>query len=114
MSRKDLSEYKKSYHAFRHHAWAGTVLLAVILAIRLLLLETADILTPVIVILALYILIALIFTYRYRAGLTAKDEVVKVQSSFEIKKEGIKAETEKERFKLEKKKAKAEVKKAKK
>ena len=114
MTPKDLSEYKKKYHTFRHHAWAGLGFLSVVIAIRLLFPDTAHILTPVIVILAIYILVALIFTYKYRSGLFAKETVVQVEPSVEIEKEKLKAEVEKERLKLEKKKAKAEAKKSKK
>ncbi len=110
MKEKDLSEYKRKYHNFRHHAWAGLGFLSVVLAIRLIFLEQTEILTPIIVILAIYILVALLFTYIYRAGLSAPDQVVKVESSDEIEKEILNAEVEKERLKLEKKKAKAEVK----
>lgn len=114
MSRKNLLEYKKKYQAFRHHAWAGLGFLSVALAVRLILLESSEILTPIIFILMLYILIALLFTYKYRTGLSAPDETIKIQPSDEIEKEKIKAETEKKRLKLEKKKAKAEAKKEKK
>lgn len=115
MNERDLAEYKRKYHVFRHHAWAGLGFLSVVLAFRLIFLESAQILTPVIVILAIYIIIALIFTYRYRIGLTAKEKVVKVESlSDEVQKERIRADVEKERLKLEKKKAKAEAKKGKK
>lgn len=118
MSEKDLVEYKKKYNAFRHHAWAGLGFLSVILAFRLIFLDQAQILTPVVVILAIYIIIALIFTYRYSMGLSAEDRVVKVEkvesSSDEVEKERIKAEVEKERLKLEKKKVKSEAKRAKK
>ena len=64
MTPKDLVGYKKKYHSFRHHAWAGLGFLSVILAFRLIFLDQAQILTPVVVILAIYIFIALIFTYR--------------------------------------------------
>ena len=114
MSEKDLSEYKRKYHAFKHHAWAGAVLLSVILAIRLVFLESTELLTPIVFILAIYILIALIFTYLYRTGLSAKDEIIQVQPSVELEKEKLNAEIEKELIKVEKKKAKAEAKKAKK
>ena len=110
MSQRNLSEYKKKYHAFRHHAWAGLGFLSVVLAIRLIFLESTELLTPIIVILALYILVALIFTYRYRAGVSIPDQVVKVETSAEIEKERLKTEVEKERLKDEKKKAKAEAK----
>lgn len=114
MREKDLAEYKKKYHAFRHHAWAGLGFLSVVLAIRLIFIGSTEILTPIIVILAIYIIIALIFTYRYSAGLSAEEKIVKVEPSVEIGKEQIKAEVEKERLKIEKKKAKADAKKAKK
>ena len=110
MNGKDLSEYKRKYHTFRHHAWAGLGFLSVTLAIRLLFLDQTQFLTPVVVILAIYILVALLFTYRYRTGLSAPDQVVKIEPSVEIEKERINAEVEKERLKIEKKKAKAEEK----
>ena len=59
-------------------------------------------------------MIALIFTYKYRIGLSAEETVVQVEPSLELEKEKLKAEVEKERLKIEKKKAKSEAKKAKK
>lgn len=114
MTPKDLAEYKKRYHSFRHHAWAGLGFLSVVLALRLIFFKTADFLTPIVVILALYIVIALIFTYKYRIGLSAEETVVHVEPSVELEKEKLRAEVEKERLKIEKKKAKLEVKKTKK
>lgn len=114
MNKKDLSEYKRKYQAFRHHAWAGLGFLSVMLAFRLIFFDQAQLLTPIIVILAIYIVIALIFTYRYRAGLPAEEKVLQVQPSAELEKEKIRAKVEKERLKVEKKKAKTEAKKAKK
>ena len=110
MNGTDLSEYKRKYHTFRHHAWAGLGFLSVVLAVRLLFLEQTQILTPVVVILLIYILVALLFTYIYRSGLSAPDKIVKVEPSVEIERERIDAEIEKERLKLEKKKVKAEAK----
>ncbi len=118
MKEKELIEFKKKYHAFRHHAWAGLGFLSVVLAFRLIFFEEAELLTPVIIILAIYIVISLIFTYRYRAGLSYEDKTVKIEkiesSRDELEKEKIRVETEKKRLKLEKKKAKGEVKKNKK
>lgn len=114
MSPKDISEYKKKYQRFRHHAWAGLGFLSVAFALRLLFPESFEMLTPVIFILVIYIVVALLFTYGYRAGLSAEEKVVQVQPSVEIEKEKIHAEVEKERLKLEKKKAKTEAKKTKK
>ena len=113
MTKKDLSGYKRKYQAFRHHAWAGLGFLSVVLAVRLVLSENSpDILVPIIFVLVIYIIVALLFTYRYRAGLSVKQEVI--HPSEELEKEKICAEVEKERLKVEKKKAKAESKKAKK
>ena len=114
MSKKDLAEYKRKYQTFRHHAWAGLGFLSVTLAIRLIFLESTVILTPVIVILAIYIIIALIFTYRYREGLNASIDTVMGSPSIEFEKEKLKTDIEKEKLKLEKKKAKSEIKKQKK
>ena len=105
MKSKDLSEYQRKYKAFRHHAWAGLGFISVVLAIRLIFVETTDILTPIIFFLVIYVVIAILFTYRYRSGLSVQKQVVSVDSSVKI---------EKERLKLEKKKAKLEAKKAKK
>jgi len=110
MNGTDLLEYKRKYHTFRHHAWAGLGFLSVVLAVRLLFLEQTQILTPVVVILLIYILVALLFTYIYRSGLSVPDKIVKVEPSVEIERERIDAEIEKVRLKLEKKKAKAEAK----
>jgi len=114
MEKKDLSEYKRKYQAFRHHAWAGLGFLSVVLAIRLIFFDQSGFLTPIVVILAIYIVFALLFTYKYRSGLSAEEKFVQVEPSVELEKEKIGAEVEKERLKLEKKKAKAEAKKAKK
>ena len=114
MNDKKLIEFKKKYHAFRHHAWAGLGFLSVVLAFRLIFFEEADLLTPVIIVLAIYIIVALIFTYRYRAGLSYEEKIVNIEKiespKNDIKKEEIKAELEKKRLKIEKKKAKSEAK----
>ena len=118
MNAKNLSENKRKYHAFRHHAWAGTVLLSVFLAIRLIFYYQLEFLTPVImiliIVLIIYIIISLFFTYKYRSGLSARDEIVQVQPSIELEKDKLKAEVEKERLKLEKKRVKSKMKKEKK
>jgi len=114
MERKDLSGYKRKYQTFRHHAWAGLGFLSVVLALRLIFPASSWVLEPIIFVFVVYIVIALLFTYRYRSGLSAEEKVVQVQPSVELEKEKIRAEVEKERLKLEKKKAKTEAKKAKK
>jgi len=113
MNRKDLSEYKRKYGVFRHHAWAGLGFLSVLLAIRIIVPSLSEIIHPILAILAIYVVVSLLFTYKYRLGLTA-EKVIQIQPSDEIEKERMKIEVEKELLKVEKKKAKAEVKKAKK
>jgi len=113
---KDLSEYKRKYDMSRHHAWAGSVLLAVLLAVRVFL-ETSEIkiddwiIIFVGVLLVIYILTAVFLTYKYRSGLSVSREQV-VQVKVEPSKTDV--DLEKEHLKIEKKKAKIEVKKAKK
>ena len=103
MSVKDLSEYKRKYAWYRHHAWAGAILLSVVLAARLFIRIDSVLLLPVVLVLIVYIVVALVFTYRYSAGLSVEDTKVEVPSSVE-------SERVKAQVKLEKKKAKASVK----
>jgi len=102
MKKKDLATYKRKYQAFRHHAWAGLGFLSIAFALKLLFPESFEMLTPVIFILVIYIVVALLFTYGYSAGLSVDEKIVHVKSSS--------SNIEKERLKVEKKKAKAEVK----
>ena len=64
---------------------------------------------PIGILLIVYILIALFFTYKYSSGLAAEQKTVQ-----EVHVHTDNAEVEKQRLKVEKKKAKAEAKKAKK
>jgi len=107
-----MTRNKQKYDNARHHAWAGSVLLAVLIAIRLII-ETSEIdiddriIFGIMLILIIYTIIAVFFTYKYQSGITEESEqkVVHIHKSDDI---------EKERLKLEKKKAKAEAKKLKK
>jgi hypothetical protein len=110
MIKKDLQTYKRKYQVFKHHAWAGLGFLSVLLAIRIIFPKPSEMLTPLIFILIIYVVIALLLTYKYSAGLSVGEKVIQVQPSIETEKELIKADVEKERLKLEKKKAKAEIK----
>ena len=107
-AKKDLTDYKRRYNLFRHHAWAGLGFISVLLAVRILFPELLELLQPILVVLIVYVVIALIFTYKYRAGLSAKQETVR--HSKELEKEKIHADVEKKRLKLEKKKTKAKIK----
>jgi len=109
MKEKDLSEYKRKYEISRHHAWAGTAFLSLLLAFRYFVPSIPDVIfIPIVSILALYILIGLICTYKYRAGLSAKQWPD--NQSDQLEKEKMVAEVEKKRIKLFKKRAKAEAK----
>jgi MFS superfamily sulfate permease-like transporter len=109
MKEKDLPEYKRKYEISRHHAWAGTALLSLLLAFRYFITSIPDVVfIPIVSILAFYILIGLICTYKYRAGLSVGQRPD--YTSEEVEKEAIRAEVEKKRIKLDKKRAKAEAK----
>ncbi len=118
MEKKDLAEYRKKYDIARHHAWAGTALLSVVLAIRIFLLTGENSNIPdiiffsLILLIIVYILISLLFTYIHRSCLTVEQE--KISSSEEIVRHKMDTDLEKARLKLEKKKAKTEVKQIKK
>jgi hypothetical protein len=114
MTKKDLSAYKRKYQSFRHHAWAGLGFITVFMALLVIFPKFSQILTPIIFILIIYVVVALIFTYRYRTGLAAEEKIIQIEPSQEIEKEKIKADVEKEKIKLEKKKAKAKLKEKKK
>lgn len=120
MLKKDLAEYKRKYDMYRHHAWAGGILLSVLMSIRVLLdiLGVSNIpdfiIFPIGFILVFYVLISIFFTYKYRSGLTVQQNqrIIQVKTtSDDVEKEKIRAKVEKEKLKLEKKKVKAGVKK---
>jgi len=106
---KDLSDYKRKYEISRHHAWAGTAFLSLLLAFRYLVTSIPDVVfIPIVSLLAVYIFMGLICTYKYRAGLSAGQRPD--YASEELKTEMIRAAIEKKRIKLDKKRAKAEAK----
>jgi len=102
MNEKVLSENKRKYNIARHHSWAGTVILSVVLAIRILIPDIPNIiLYSVVSVLVVYILCSLFFTYKYRSGLSLQEKIASVDASVEV---------EKERLKFEKKRNKTEAK----
>ena len=100
------------YQRFHHHAWAGTVLLTILLSLRIFL-EISEITVDDRIFLIgglaliLYILISLFYTYRYRFG-AQKDELQPSTSVITYAQQAI--ELEMERIKSEKKTTKAEMK----
>lgn len=111
---------KTKYAMAKHHAWAGSILLAILLAIRVFFETTENQINDTLfltigILLVLYILVALLFTYRYRSGLsTTEEKANNILPSEAITKEKIQSDLEKERLKLEKKRIKAEAKASKK
>lgn len=110
--KKDIKFKKRKYHIFKHHAWAGLGFLAVLFAIRVIFPLSDDLLTPIIFILVIYVLVALIFTYKYRSELSSQQpsDITKL----ETKKYKNSKKISKNQVKIEKKRAKAEAKKEKK
>jgi len=119
---KEESNYKKKYQAVRHHAWAGSVILAILLSLRILVeiseytIKHFDLIILLLgVIIIIYTLTALFFTYKYRKGILIEEKPLQIiTETEELEKEKIKADVEKERLKIEKKKTKTEAKKIKK
>jgi hypothetical protein len=120
MTKKNISDIKKKYAISKHHAWAGSIFLAILLAIRVFL-ETSEIniddgiILSIGLLILVYVLVSLILTYKYRSGLTIDENIIQPSySSDNNKNEKIKAKIDKERLKKEKKKSKNELKKIKK
>ncbi|HUU39771.1 MAG TPA: hypothetical protein VMW42_02405 [Desulfatiglandales bacterium] len=109
MAEKDLSECRRKYEISRHHAWAGTALLSVLLALRYLVTIIPD---GIFILLGsgiiLYILAGLAFTFKYGAGLFSRQGAG--YRPEESGKEKVMAKAEKGRLKLEKKRVKSEAK----
>jgi high-affinity K+ transport system ATPase subunit B len=91
-------ENRKRYNLFKHHAWAGTALLSVLLAIRILIPFPNQLFIPLGVILIIYILFTVSFTYRYSTALSSDDTSQQSES------------LEKDKLKMEKKRLKNEAK----
>ena len=120
MEKKNLYEYKKKYAISKHHAWAGSLFLAILLAIRIFF-ETSNIkfddkiILFIGAIIVIYMMIALFFTFKYRTGLSADDKHIEVDIYSNIRdKEQINNKLEKEKIKIEKKREKTKLKKQKK
>jgi len=109
-NKKDPSYHKRKYQTFRHHAWAGTGFLSVFLATRLLFPDYSLYLNPIIIILIIYIIVSLLFTFRYREGLHTEEQKIQIPKSEVLTVKELDIKLEKEKIKLEKKKAKAESK----
>ena len=117
MSGRLKKGFREKYSVFKHHAWAGSVLLAVLLATRVFLeklgVKNYDTLFVAIgSILVLYTLSAVILTYRYRSGLYVDSNMGNLHVHYPSDNPDVKRE--KQFLKTEKKKLKAEVKKIKK
>ena len=109
MPKKDFSSYRRKYDISRHHAWAGTALLSVLMALRYIFALIPNILIILLgSVIIIYILVALGFTFKYREALSAEQR--RNENGSEAVRERSRAAAEKELSKLEKKRTKAEVK----
>jgi len=109
VEKRDLTEHKRRYDISRHHAWAGTAFLSVLLALRYIIPGFPSYLfIPLCTLLILYIVVSLLYTFKYRHGLSA--EPVSRPDPEEFSKAEHEAKVAKERVKAEKKRAKAEAK----
>jgi hypothetical protein len=116
----DSSELKKKYAISKHHAWAGSILLAILLAIRIFF-ETSNIneYNQIILIagffIIIYMIISLLFTYKYRSGLSIDEKSINLNiSSDNVEKSKINEKLNKNLAKIEKKKTKEKLKELKK
>jgi hypothetical protein len=108
MVQRDLADYARKYEIFRHHAWAGTALLSILLALRYFVAAIPRyIFIPPGTLLIVYILIAVLYTYGYRAGLSKRQEFD--QPSQPTGKPGAQTVAP-ESLKIEKKRVKSEAK----
>ena len=117
---KDLSNIKKKYAISKHHAWAGSILLAILLAIRIFF-ETSNIneYNQIILIIAFfiifYMIISLILTYKYRSSLYFDEKPINVNlNSDALKTLKNNEKYDKNYAKIQKKKSKEKLKKLKK
>ena len=117
---KDLSDKKKKYAISKHHAWAGSILLTILLAVRIFF-ETSNIneYNELILIIGffiiIYMLISLIFTYKYRSGLSLDVKNIDATiSSNKLENIKMKEKYNKNYSKIKKKKTKEKLKKLKK
>jgi len=75
MVKEDLADYTRKYEIFRHHAWAGTAFLSILLALRYFITSIPRyVFIPLGTLLIVYILICVLYTYKYRAGLSKSQE----------------------------------------
>jgi hypothetical protein len=123
MNKKPKTDFKHRYAIAKHHAWAGSVLLAILGALRWFISDTEYPQQDFYFIMALiliitYILIALLYTYRYRSGLSQNEGIIqgKINRNVESRStvDSSQISSQKEQVKIEKKLAKTENKRLKK
>jgi hypothetical protein len=106
MEQRRVLRDKKRYDIFRHHAWAGTALLSVLLALHYMIPQFPYYLFIVLcTVLIVYILVSLLYTFKYRQGLSAGE--IPQGGPEELEEAKQEAKIEKRRLKADKKKAKA-------
>ena len=100
MMKTTILDEKQRYAWYRHHAWAGAILLSVVLAIQYFIELDHLLLVPIVGVLILYIVISLMFTYRYSRSLTIEEKTSIESPSEDLQKAQLHAETEKEQLSM--------------
>ena len=115
MKKDACMDHTRRYAIARHHAWAGSVLLAILLALRVFMESSTyhipeNIFIGIGILLVCYIIIALLFTYKHRSGLVQQKQNKPVATSTSNNESIV----SKDQQKIQKKQVKAEIKKQKK
>lgn len=108
MTQKKITK-KQSYDLARHHAWAGGILLSILLALRLLIPQIPQTLITILALLLItYIAISVLLTYRYKNALTQNEPTTAnttKDNDYELEKQRLKIQKKqaKNNYKLQKK-----------
>ena len=93
---------RRKYDLARHHAWGGLGFLSVVMVLRILCPDIpGEVITPIIIILVVYVLVWLFLTYSYRSGMKEAASAPAPQGNGVPKAEKAGLKVEKKRFKAE-------------
>jgi len=119
-SKQRFTNHKQRYALAKHHAWAGSLLLTILLTIRLFMEISQEIIDNTLfivlgAIIMMYILVSLVYTYRFRTGLFEPGSTHQIKQKEDAGHSPLlNMKLEKQRLKLEKKKQKTQAKQIKK